>query len=264
MPAIIRSGARVVFCGDSNTATLIWYRPGLQTAFDPTNVELPVGYVKSVNAVLQAPRPGRSAVNAGRQASNTGRSSATPAVSGAPVVEINTGVNGSFVGDIVANFTARVTSQNPDVVIPFVGLTNTGPPMVHGVTGNSPAGDPSGDVSALAALLAGLPAALGKPVAVIWPSVFCNGSQWSAGPVWANDPASDANIATMDGLIQAACVANGFTYVDQRTPLLAYVAANNLPAPGVPAYLKYDAIHLRPFAQVLMGQYVFAQTNVVP
>lgn len=264
MVAVVRSASRVVFCGDSNTATLKWYRPGLDTTFDAANLELSTGYVKSVNAALATPRPSRGASNAGRAAASAGRAGVGESSVGAAIVEINTGVNGTAIGDLVANFTTRVTAQNPDLVIPFVGLVNVGPPLVRGTTGAFVAGSPSGDVSALGALLAGLPAALGKPVSVIWPSIFCNAAQWGAGPAWANDPANDASIVTIDGLIQAECTARGFTYVDQRTPLLAYLAAHNTPAPGAPDYLTYDAIHLRPFAQDLMGGYVYAQTTVVP
>lgn len=250
MGALIRSGARVAFDGDSNTAagSLNWPHPGLSTTFDPTNVELSVGFVKSVNSVLQQARAPRAATNAGRRATNAGRASGMPVSVGSPIVEINTAINGQKVADIDVNFVAQISSQNPDAVVLFIGLNDATNPPTVGLQAS---------IDSLSAKLV----ALGKPV--LWLSIAENGSQWSAGPVWGNGQA-DVDIATVNAMIQAACTANGFRFVDLRTPLLADNAARNLPAPGSQTFHTYDRLHLRPLAQVIVGDAVLAQCTVIP
>ncbi len=219
----IRNASRVLFTGDSNTAALEWYRPGLSTFFDAGSTELAIGFVRDVNTRLAT-----------------------------PIVEVNTAVNGAVVQDLIDNFAARIGSQTPDVIIPYIGINDATDPT------------PTVGIASKCLALGALLAAMNKPV--IWPSVLVRGSQWNSttdGPAWDNGTA-DASVDAVNDAIETACDTYGFVFVNQRASALAAVALNNQPVPGSATYLTYDAIHLRPLAAVMLSNLVLEHCEICP
>jgi hypothetical protein len=241
----IVAGSKVVFVGDSITAQG-WFNGGTEPAVTGTLEAL-------INANgLGTVVPG---VTSGTPGSVTGVGGVSRGQS-VPFVTVNSGVSGNAAANIATDLANRVTNFNPNVVFLEVGINDA---VVYFT-------DPTAFAASYSSILSGI-LAWNPATKIICVGLIARGEQWSTGPTWGIN-IYDSNILQFDGIIQTIVVGAGANviYADIRTPLLAYEAAHNTPAPGVLfPVVTVDGIHpIISSGQILVSGWVNQNITVVP
>jgi lysophospholipase L1-like esterase len=170
---------------------------------------------------------------------------------GKAITATTSGVSGNKVADIQSAVASRIVAFNPTKLIIEVGINDflaSTDPTAFGISYDS----------IVTQTLSALPSCQ-----IMCLSLLTFNEQWAAGPAWPGVAIDSA----YDPAIQTVCTNRGCTYVDLRTPLLAYEVAHNTPGPpGVATgIVTSDGIHpIVTSGQVLMGTWVFANVTVTP
>jgi lysophospholipase L1-like esterase len=166
------------------------------------------------------------------------------------ITPTTSGIVGNKASDIAGAVASRIVAFNPTKLIIEVGINDflaSTDPTAFGISYDS----------IVTQTLSALPSCQ-----IMCLSLLSYNEQWAAGPAWPGDA-----VPTYDNAIQTVCTNRGCTYVDLRTPLLAYEAAHNTPGPpgaGL-GIVTSDGIHpIVTSGQVLMGTWVFANVTVTP
>lgn len=141
---------------------------------------------------------------------------------------------------ILANVNTMILAYNPTVVFLEAGTNDT--------IFDTPGSQFSADYAALlAAIQSGLPG-----VQIGCMSVLCDGEQWSSAG-WTENP-EDPQILDINTRMEAAAIAAGCTYIDQRATLLAYEMAVNTPEPGLDqGFATSDTVHPTTAGKLVMA-----------
>lgn len=172
-------------------------------------------------------------------------------------VWLNSGVGGQATVGALADLAALVTDKNPTVVIIELGVNDVDTSVSD-----------ANFTTRYQGIVDGIQAVNGSGVRFVMLSILVYGELHTSGAWGANS--HDTDIAAKNAIIATIAAAEGQTYVDLRTPLLAWEVANN-PANVATGKFCYDAVTgVHPTfplvngastldARVLMGQWVAPQ-----
>lgn len=218
----IGAGDFLVFCGNSITFGVGWNEDNYPW-FDP-----PGGLIDQINDTWPAPGPDRQAPGTftGRVARATGRAGVVQ-----PVAAPAESVTAVSSGDPGANSSDIAAAAMPAALALMPGGTVSSPVVII-ECGINDAYEIHLGIRTLAEFIAGYEAIFDQLLAeypaarVICVGCFCIDEAWKPGPTWVGTFINPI-IVNIDNAIQALCTTYGATFVDVRTPLLAWEVINN-------------------------------------